>query len=116
MITPVSELIAAAREQISCMDIDTSKSWLSENNTAIIIDVREPHEAEASQLSDSVNIPRGQLEMKISDVSLEPEQPLLIHCAAGGRASLAALTLKNMGYTNVHALTANYDEIKQALG
>ena len=32
------------------------------------------------------------------------------------RASLAALTLKEMGYTNVHAITAKFDDLKDAFG
>jgi hypothetical protein len=33
-----------------------------------------------------------------------------------GRASLSALTLQEMGYTNVHAITAKFEDIKNALG
>jgi phage shock protein E len=38
----------------------------------------------------------------------------LTHCAGGGRASLAALTLKQMGYAQVYAITAPFDDIKAA--
>jgi len=41
---------------------------------------------------------------------------ILIHCGGGGRASLAALTLQEMGYTNVHAITAKFEDIKNAFG
>jgi rhodanese-related sulfurtransferase len=40
------------------------------------------------------------------------ETLILTHCAGGGRASLAALTLQQMGYSNVHAITATFKEIK----
>jgi len=40
----------------------------------------------------------------------------LTHCGGGGRASLAALTLKQMGYKNVYAITATYDDVKAAFG
>jgi rhodanese-related sulfurtransferase len=38
---------------------------------------------------------------------------ILTHCAAGGRASLAAARLHEMGYSNVHAVTAKFADIKK---
>ena len=40
------------------------------------------------------------------------ETLILTHCGGGGRASLTALTLQQMGYSNVHAITATFEEIK----
>jgi len=50
--------------------------------------------------------------MKIEKHCENSETIILTHCAGGGRASLAALTLQNMGYLNVHAITATFEEIK----
>lgn len=116
MIKPVSEIIAEARTQINCASVAEAKSIAASDTDTLIIDVREPTETENSKLTDSVAIPRGQLEMKITSVAEIAEQPILVHCAAGGRASLAALTLQNMGYQKVYAITAAYDEIKQQFG
>jgi len=46
----------------------------------------------------------------------DPGTLILLHCGGGGRASLAALTLQEMGYTNVHAITAKFEDIKNAFG
>ena len=54
--------------------------------------------------------------MKISSICPKPDTLILLHCAGGGRASLSALTLQEMGYTNVHAITAMFEDIKDALG
>jgi rhodanese-related sulfurtransferase len=40
----------------------------------------------------------------------------LIHCAAGGRASLSASALQTMGYSNIHVIDAKFDEIKAVFG
>ena len=50
--------------------------------------------------------------MQISKHCENSETIILIHCAAGGRASLAAQTLAQMGYSNVHAITASFEDIK----
>ena len=54
--------------------------------------------------------------MKIAKYCPDSETLILTHCGGGGRASLAALTLQKMGYTNVHAITATFEDIKDAFG
>jgi rhodanese-related sulfurtransferase len=54
--------------------------------------------------------------MKIAKHCPDSETLILTHCGGGGRASLAALTLQQMGYTNVHAITATFDEIIDTFG
>ena len=116
MIVPVSELIASAKTHCDCMDQVAAKIFFDRHENAIIIDVREPKEAEASKLNDSTNIPRGLLELKIADACPDPETPILLHCGGGGRASLSAYSLQMMGYSNVHVIDAKYDDIKAAFG
>ena len=115
MIKTAGELIAKAQTMISCLDVSSAKT-IFEGSKGIIIDVREPEDAANSKLKDSINIPRGLIEMKISHLCPEPGALILLHCAGGGRASLSALTLQEMGYTNVHAITAKFEDIKDALG
>ena len=107
-----ADLIGEARKYINCVDVEQAKSLLSNNSNAVIIDVREADSAKASKLSNSVNISRGLLEMKVAGVCSDPETLILTHCGGGGRACLAAQTLVNMGYQNVYAITAPYDDIK----
>ena len=75
--------------------------------------MREAQNAKNSKLKDSINISRGLIEMKIPKHCPDSETLILTHCGGGGRASLAALTLQKMGYTNVHAITATFNEIKE---
>ncbi len=116
MIVPVSELIASAKSQCNCMDQLAAKLFYDRHDDAVIIDVREPKEVTESSLIDSTNIPRGLLEMKITNICENHDTPILIHCAAGGRASLSAATLQMMGYSNVHVIDATFEEIRHVFG
>ena len=116
MIIPASELIAAAKSNCDCLDHVEAKLYFDRNKDTTIIDVREPKEVEDSKLKDSVNIPRGLLEMKIIELCEKHDAPILIHCKTGGRASLSANTLQIMGYSNVHIILANYDDVKMTFG
>ena len=113
MIKTAGDLIAEAQTQINCVDAISAKSLYQNSVNAVIIDVREAQNAENSKLKDSINISRGLIEMKISKHCPDSETLILTHCGGGGRASLAALTLQKMGYTNVHAITATFNEIKE---
>ena len=50
MIIPANELIAAAKANCDCLDNVQAKLFFDRNDDAIIIDVREPKEAEDSKL------------------------------------------------------------------
>jgi phage shock protein E len=113
MIKTAGELISEAQTQIDCVDAISAKLLYQNSVNAVIIDVREAQNAENSKLKDSINISRGLIEMKVAKYCPDSETLILTHCGGGGRASLAALTLQKMGYTNVHAITATFEEIKE---
>ena len=116
MIITAEELITAAKLSCDCLDHVQAKLFFDRNDNTIIVDVREPKEVENSKLKDSINVPRGLLEMKIIEICDKHDAPILIHCRTGGRASLSANTLQIMGYSNVHVIIADYDDVKMTFG
>ena len=116
MLKTAGDLIKEAQQHIDCVDVATAKKIYDENPDAVIVDVREAHSADESKLSESINISRGLLEMQVHKVCPEAKTVILTHCGGGGRASLAAHTLKQLGYVEVYAITAPFDEIKEVFG
>ena len=116
MLKTADDMIREVQPHIECVDALTAKKIFDANPDAVIIDVREAHNADESKLSQSVNISRGLLEMKVHQVCPLASTIILTHCGGGGRASLAAHTLQQMGYENVYAITAPFDEIKKTFG
>lgn len=94
MIKTAGELITKAQKEIDCVNPVEAKTLFDNSNDAVIVDVRETKNFDESSLEDSINIPRGLLEMLIEKNCQNSETLILTHCAGGGRASLAALTLK----------------------
>lgn len=116
MIKTAGELIAEAQTRVKCLDVSSAKILYEESENTLIIDVREADSAVVSKLGDSVNISRGLIEMRVPKLTTDPDTLILTHCGGGGRASLAALTLQEMGYNNVHAITAKFEDIKSVFG
>lgn len=110
MILSVPELIALAKGGIECVN---AKQAFNASN-ATFIDVREPSEVSQSSIENSINIPRGVLEMNIAKHCPNADMEIYLHCASGGRATLAAEQLQRIGYSNVKAISCNHANVCQA--
>ena len=86
---------------------------------ALIIDVREPQEFAAGHVPGAVNIPRGLVEFQIwkqvgFPAKPDTNRPVYLQCQNGNRASLAAQSLAELGFTNTTAVVMSFDEWQQA--
>ena len=115
MLLSVDHLVAGAKESVKTYSADEAVKFMKEQGNVLFIDVREPSEHIEKSIAGVINIPRGLLEFKIKAHTTDADQPVMIHCAAGGRAVLAAKTLIDMGFTNVGAITAGCDDIIDAI-
>ena len=84
---------------------------LVEQEGGVLVDVRDGTEVLASgKAKGAVAIPRGSLESRADPESasynpaLRKDHPVILYCAAGGRAALAGKTLREMGYSDVRNL------------
>jgi len=85
---------------------------LESNPDILLLDVRCPHEFQVARIKNSINVPRGVLEMAV-DYGYEETEPTLVEardkkivliCRSGNRSVLAAHTMTLMGYTDVASL------------
>ncbi len=115
MIRKAADIVAEAKQQCRSISAEDA-SRLREDNPAVrVIDVREPTEVAESAVQGATNIPRGLLEMKIEQEVPAHDTPLMLCCATGGRAALAACTLQEMGYSDVRLIDCPHGEIAEAL-
>ena len=108
MTKTAMQMIGEARTQVGTV---APKEAANELDTgAVLVDVREPEEWQHGHINGSVPAPRGLLEFFADPASprhkdqLDPGRRMIVVCASGARASLAALTLKTMGYQDVAIL------------
>lgn len=114
MLLSLPELIKQAAANVRRIDATTAIAECQQK-TGIIIDVRESGEVSQKKAEGTINLPRGVLEMKITEICPEADHPIYLHCATGGRATLAAEQLQRMGYSDVSAIASSVDEIYNIL-
>lgn len=111
MTLTAADLVADARRQIREID---PRSFHALSAGSTLIDVREPAEFETGHIADAINIPRGVLEFQVdahpavanvgAPALAHKDQPLVLVCRTGGRATLAALSLQRMGFGDVRSI------------
>ncbi len=73
---------------------NTLEEVLKENNY-IIVDVRTKEEYDTSHVVGSINIPYDTID---ENTDLDKSKTIMVYCRSGKRSSIAAETLKNLGY------------------
>ena len=104
------ELLRQAKAQIREVDTAAGEQLLAEGWT--LLDVREPDEYEQGAIPGSVHIARGQLESSIENRIADRSTPLVAMCAGGVRSAFAAVTLTQMGYTDVVSMDGGFNKWK----
>jgi rhodanese-related sulfurtransferase len=95
------DLVSEAKAGVQQTGVDTVHEALVSGEDITIVDVREPDEYEAEHIPQAKHIPRGMLEQRAAEELPEKSIRIVTHCNAGGRGSLAAKSLQELGYTNV---------------
>lgn len=111
----VTQKIHAAQKQVKPIALEDYRAVVDQPGDALIIDVREPQEYAAGHVPGAVNIPRGVLEFQIwkhvgSLAAPQMAKPLYLQCQSGNRASLAAQSLAELGFTQTTAVIMSLEE------
>lgn len=110
MLKTIKELVTEAKLSSDCLTIAEAGQFMRQPD-CLRIDVRESEEHQQGAIPGFINMPRGVLEMRIPSLSTRASQPILLHCATGGRAALAAVSLKGMGYKTIKLIDASFENI-----
>jgi rhodanese-related sulfurtransferase len=69
-----------------------------------VLDVREKEQFEAGHIPNAKHLSRGQLELRVNEAFPDPTVRIVTYCEVGKISTLAAATLRRMGFTRVLAL------------
>ena len=102
-----ADLVIEAKQRIKQVSPQEAIAMRERGDPAVFIDCREVNEWNLGHLPDAVFIPRGILEQNVERVARR-DQKVILYCASGNRSALAAVTLEEMGYTDVASLARGF--------
>ncbi len=111
----VGQYVAAAKKQVKTIKMDEFKMALAKKDVGILVDVREPDEYADGHIPGAINVPRGLIEFTIWTHIGFPDKTdtaarLTLYCKTGGRCSLAARSLQELGLTNVTSVDMKLED------
>jgi glyoxylase-like metal-dependent hydrolase (beta-lactamase superfamily II)/rhodanese-related sulfurtransferase len=105
----VAQLLAEASREIAFVGMREVEARLG-SGEFLVLDVREKEAFAAGHLPGAHHLPRGQLELRVDKELPDPSARILTYCQYGRISTLAAATLRAMGYTRAVAMDGGYEE------
>ena len=101
----VNQLLAEAAAKTPFMSMAELASRIGANSRdLVVLDVREKDAFEAGHIPGARHLPRGQLELRVNTELPDPTVRIVTCCEFGKISTLAAATLRELGFTRAAAL------------
>jgi rhodanese-related sulfurtransferase len=101
----VMQLLAEAGATVPFIAIEELKTRLAAGtNDLVVLDVREQAAYRDGHIPGARNLPRGQLELRVDQEFPDPTLRIVVCCEFGKISTLAAATLRQLGFLRAVAL------------
>jgi glyoxylase-like metal-dependent hydrolase (beta-lactamase superfamily II)/rhodanese-related sulfurtransferase len=101
----VAQLLNEAAAEVPFMSMEEVKAHVEAGDEdLIVLDVRERDAFDAGHIPSAKHLPRGQLELRVNEALPNPTLRIVTYCEFGKISTLAAATLRRMGFTRTVAL------------
>jgi rhodanese-related sulfurtransferase len=80
----------------------------------VILDVRETDAFQTAHIPGARHVPRGQLELRVNKEFPDPTVRIVVYCEFGKISTLAAATLRELGFTRAVALDGGVTAWREA--
>jgi len=111
----VAQLLAEAASAVPFMSMsELSTRIASRQNDLVVLDVREKDAYDAGHLPGAMFLPRGQLELRVNDAFPDPTVRIVAVCEFGKISTLAAATLRSLGFVHAAALDGGMKAWREA--
>lgn len=111
----VAQLLAEAAAKVPFMSLEELNSRIGGNGRDIVVlDVREREAFQAGHIPGAVHLPRGQLELRVNSELPDPTAKIIACCEFGKISTLAAATLRDLGFRRAIALDGGMKAWREA--
>ena len=111
----VAQMLAEAAAIVPFMSLAELKQRLASGlGDLMLLDVRERDAYEEAHIPGARLLPRGQLELRVNQELTDPTRRILSYCELGRISTLAAATLRHMGFHGAVALDGGMKAWREA--
>jgi rhodanese-related sulfurtransferase len=111
----VAQLLAEATASVPFMSLAELRTRAeAADGDLIVLDVRERDAYEGGHIPGAQLLPRGQLELRVNQALPDPTRRVLAYCELGLISTLAAKTLREMGFQRAVALDGGMKAWREA--
>lgn len=111
----VGQLLAEAAAEVPFIGMEELDRRLAGRpNDLLVLDVREEGAFKAGHIPGAMHLPRGQLELRINEAIPDPTLRIVTCCEFGKISTLAAATLRALGFMRASALDGGIKAWREA--
>ncbi len=111
----VAQLLSAAASAVSFISMQELAARIATAEPGLVLlDVREKDAYEAGHIPGAKHLPRGQLELRVNGELPDPTGRILAVCELGLISTLAAATLRELGFVHAVALDGGMKAWREA--
>jgi len=111
----ITQLLAQAAAAVPFVSLAELSSQVAErSNDLVVLDVREKDAFAASHIPTARHLPRGQLELRVNEELTDPTSRIVVCCEFGKISTLAAATLRELGFLRAAALDGGVKAWREA--
>jgi glyoxylase-like metal-dependent hydrolase (beta-lactamase superfamily II)/rhodanese-related sulfurtransferase len=100
----VAQLLAEAGAKTPFVSLAELNARVARGGDTVVLDVRERDAFTAGHVPGARHLPRGQLELRVNDELPDPTARIVTVCELGKISTLAAATLRDLGFLRAAAL------------
>lgn len=116
-----SEAASDLKKSVSTITVEELNALTENGETFTLLDVRQNIDYLTENIPGSVSLPRGDIEFKIGNEEFWMEQymyppekteKIIVYCNDGNMGTIAAASIKQLGYENVFNLKGGFNAYK----
>lgn len=102
-------------KNIKNVTADEAHQLIKTTKNLIILDVRSKQEFKSGHIPSSKSIPVGELSSRINELEKYKDNPILVHCASGGRSPAAVRVLLKHNFSEIYHMNRGLSGWKYGL-
>jgi len=111
----VDQMLAEAAQEVPFIGLaELDRRLSAKPNDMVVLDVREEAAFKVGHIPGARHLPRGQLELRVNEEMPDPTLRIVTCCEFGKISTLAALTLRQLGFMRATALDGGMQAWREA--